>query len=314
MKKTAIFIAIAGIILTSCIYIFIPGKLTISRVQYANCNVNGAARVLATQKHWDTWWPGKRKNTDTSSKATFQYRTADFQITEKLYNGLKILIADEGFRLPSTLSLVKINTDSTALFWTCHLSAGNNPIARLMNFRKAETVRGNMDAVLSALCTFLGDKKNIYGIRPYISMSKDSTMVAVKTTTDHYPTVPDIYTLINSLDEYISTEKAEVNNFPMLNVKTLGDHHFETMVAIPVNRELRGNGKVFFSRFVPWKVLTADVKGGDHTINEALRQMRIYMSDYQIIQMAIPFQSLVTNRLQEPDTSKWFTRIYTPVP
>jgi hypothetical protein len=29
--------------------------------------------------------------------------------------------------------------------------------------------------------------------------------------------------------------------------------------------------------------------------------------------MAIPYQSLVTDRMKEPDTMKWLTRLYVPV-
>jgi hypothetical protein len=38
------------------------------------------------------------------------------------------------------------------------------------------------------------------------------------------------------------------------------------------------------------------------------------MSDYQQTAMAIPFESLVTDRSREPDTLKWITNIYVPVP
>ena len=100
----------------------------------------------------------------------------------------------------------------------------------------------------------------------------------------------------------------------MLHVKTLNDSTFETMVAIPVNKKLEGNGTISFSRFVPWKVLTAEVIGGNKTVEEALKQMKVLISDYQISSMAIPFESLVTDRSQQPDTSKWVTNIYTPVP
>jgi hypothetical protein len=61
-------------------------------------------------------------------------------------------------------------------------------------------------------------------------------------------------------------------------------------------------------------VLRAEVKGGNATVEEALHQMKIFISDYQKTAMAIPFESLVTDRSKEPDTSKWITRIYTPVP
>jgi hypothetical protein len=29
--------------------------------------------------------------------------------------------------------------------------------------------------------------------------------------------------------------------------------------------------------------------------------------------MAIPFQSLITDRVKEPDTAKWITKLYAPV-
>ena len=86
------------------------------------------------------------------------------------------------------------------------------------------------------------------------------------------------------------------------------------MVAIPTNKQLKGNGKIFFSRFVPWKVLTAEVHGGSGNVEEALHQMKVYMGDYQKTAMAIPFQSLVTDRSKETDTLKWITNIYVPVP
>ncbi len=145
-------------------------------------------------------------------------------------------------------------------------------------------------------------------------MSKDSTMVATKVVTASYPTTAEIYSLIDNLESYIKSNGAKENNFPMLNVRKLENSEFETMVAIPTNKELEGNGKIFFSRFVPWKVLTAEVSGGNSTVEEAFRQMKLYMSEYQKTAMAIPFQSLVTDRIQEPDTLKWVTNIYVPVP
>ena len=48
----------------------------------------------------------------------------------------------------------------------------------------------------------------------------------------------------------------------MLNVKKLNESEFKTTVAIPINKVLPGNGKIFFRRFVPWKVLVAEVRGG----------------------------------------------------
>jgi hypothetical protein len=138
-------------------------------------------------------------------------------------------------------------------------------------------------------------------------------MVLTTSVSKKYPTTSDVYQLVENLKKYIAAEDAKENNFPMLYVKKLPDFTFETMVAIPVNKELPGNGAISFSRFVPWKVLTAEVKGGDKTA-ETLHQMKLFMNDYQKTAMAIPFESLVTDRSKDPNTLKWITRIYTPVP
>ena len=64
---------------------------------------------------------------------------------------------------------------------------------------------------------------------------------------------------------------------------------------------------------VPGKILVAEVKGGAYTADEALRQLTMYMDDNHLVSPAIPFQSLVTERSKEPDTTKWITKIYFPV-
>ena len=44
-----------------------------------------------------------------------------------------------------------------------------------------------------------------------------------------------------------------------------------------------------------------------------MKQMEQYVSDHKYVRIAIPFQSLVTDRMNEPDSSKWITKIYYPI-
>ena len=171
-----------------------------------------------------------------------------------------------------------------------------------------------MTGILNSLDNFLQKEDNIYGVHFDIGMSEDSTLVMTKGSTTSYPSEKYIYGMIGELKQYISQEGALETNHPMLDVKKISDQKYESMVAIPVNKELPGKGSILFSRFVPWKVLTAEVKGGVKTVEEALRQMDLYISDHQLTRMAISFQSLVTNRMEQPDSTQWVTRIYTPVP
>lgn len=316
MKKLLIVFVCICILLLAAVYIFIPSKLEISKVEYINCNVNGAFRVLGNEKTWYKWWPhdsSSDKKYDTSSHSFF-YKGYNYHLSEKFYNAIEVPIAHEGSAHESKIIIIKLNIDSVVVMWKCVLKTGFNPVTRILKFKEAENIKNNMSEILSGLRMFLNNKENIYGINLHVIMSKDSTMVLTKKISSTYPTTTEIYSLIENLKKYIASQKAKENNFPMLHVKKLKDSTFETMVAIPVNKELPGNSEISFSRFVPWKVLTAEVKGGDKTVEEALHQMKLFISDYQKTAMAIPFQSLVTDRSKQPDTTKWITNIYTPVP
>ncbi len=316
MKKILVFLFSLIILLSICSYIFIPQKLEIAKVAFANCNINGASRTIHNSHNWGKWWPDSdslRHHTKTDS-VWYYYNGYYYHLDEKLYDAIKIKIKNNEATIESAIHIFKLNIDSVAIEWKCSLSTGINPITRILKYRQAEKIRNNMTEILSGLVSFIEDKRNIYGFNFHVIISKDSTLVATTRITSNYPNTSDIYDLIGKLKKYIKSEGAEENNFPMLNVRKLENSEFKTMVAIPVNKRLKGKGEIVYKRFVPWKVLTAEVHGGNKTVEEAMHQMNVYMADYQQTAMAIPFESLVTDRSKEPDTLKWITSVYTPVP
>jgi len=313
MKRFLIFLFTLCLLFCIYVYAFLPGKTEISITQFVNCNVNGAFRTISNENAWKKWWPKEDSSKKKLTAGQFFYNGYNYHLTNKYYNSVEVFMKNKSASIESRINLIKINSDSVALEWSFMLPGSLNPLTRISNYRKAKNIKSNMAAILSRLRLFLEKQENIYGVNFHVVMSKDSTMVAIKKMSPEYPTTAEIYKLIGSLKSYIKKEGAKENNFPMLNVRKK-DSLYETMVAIPVNKELAGNGKIFFSRFVPWKVLTAEVRGGIWTVKEAMHQMDIYIADYQKTAMAIPFQSLVTNRMEEPDTLKWITGIYTPVP
>jgi hypothetical protein len=316
MKKFLIFLFSGVILLLVLIYALIPSQLEVSKVDYAKCNISAAFRVVSDTSSWQKWWPTKegliRKT--KSGEDDFFYRGFSFVMNEKFYNSLQVNIRSDMSDYNSRMNFIKLNIDSIAVFWKCEIPTSINPVTRFLKYREAESLKKSMTNLLANLRKFLENQKNIYGIDLYVTMSKDSTMVLTTSISKKYPTTSDVYQLVENLKKYIAAKAAKETNFPMLHVKKLPDSTFETMVAIPVNKRLTGNGTISFSRFIPWKVLTAEVKGGNATVDEALIQMRTFINDYQKIAMAIPFESLVTDRSKEPDTSKWITRIYTPIP
>ena len=137
-------------------------------------------------------------------------------------------------------------------------------------------------------------------------------MVDTRSTYSSYPGTADIYNLVGMLRKYITDQNANVTGNPIMNVNQLDKNKYELMVAVPTNKELTGEGGIFFRRMVPGNFISTQVKGGNYTINTAFSGLQQYMDDYRKTRLAIPFFSLITDRVTEPDTSKWITRIYFP--
>jgi hypothetical protein len=48
-------------------------------------------------------------------------------------------------------------------------------------------------------------------------------------------------------------------------------------------------------------------------VDKGMQQLEYYLNEHRLRPPALPFQSLVTDRLVERDTTKWITRLYYPV-
>ena len=141
---------------------------------------------------------------------------------------------------------------------------------------------------------------------------KDTILVTTNFSSIQYPSTSKIYSAIDSIKNYISLNNAKETNYPMLHI--LQDSGlYKTQVAIPVNMVIPQSRIYLVKRMVPGKILVGEIKGGNYSTGEALRQMQIFMTDNALSSPAIPFESLITNRMEEPDTSKWVTKIYYPV-
>ncbi len=316
MKKLLLFILILTSLAIICAYLFIPADIQFSNITFVKAKANVAGRFLLNENKWEKWFPADIiAISDSGSGHLFHYKNYSFSIEKTMMNTAEISILDNGKILKSLASIISINGDSVAVEWKSEIQAGSNPFARIKYYLQARKLHTDMGNILNALKKFLGKNENIYnGIKFHVVISKDSTLIATKTVTTGYPSTSDIYTMIGDLKEYLVSHYSEENNFPMLHVKQISDSTYETMVAIPTNKKLDGNEKIFSKSFVPWKVLTAEIKGGNYKVDEALKEMKEYLTDYHIPAMAIPFASLVTDRSREPDTLQWITHIYTPIP
>lgn len=307
MRKLLLCLTVLFVLFFASIYVFLPAKISFSKVAIIKTQTNIANRFLMDESKWGKWFPSD------SDKKNHRYKNYFYSIDKKMLNAAEISISNKQISLKSIVHMLSINSDSIAIEWKSEMPESSNPINRIKNYIKAKSLQNNMSDILNHLKTFLEQNEKVYGVYIHEVISKDSTLIVTKCMTASYPSTIDIYQLISNLKNYISTHNAKENNFPMLHVRKVNDTTYEAMVAIPINKFLEGNDTIFNKRFVPWKVLTAEVKGGNYTVNEALAQMKMYISDYHREAMAIPFESLVTDRSKQPDTLQWVTRIYTPV-
>jgi hypothetical protein len=290
------------------IYWFIPSQLTVVQITPVHCPASAAFRSLSNQDAWRNWWPSK----DTASHA-FQYGGSRFQITKTLINTFDVQLQHAGLTLNSTMNLLPLPADSVAIKWTCTIPSGLNPFTRIQRYQQAIKVKNIMAAVSNAFRAFAEKKENLYGIAIRETSIKDTLLIAYKIKWPVYPNTTAIYTLVQSLKKYISDQQATQTGYPMVNITPLDNSAYQLMVAIPINKRLPDKGPFFQRHMVPGKFLFTTIQGGPGTIQHTFKQLQLYVEDFRRTAMAIPFQLLVTDRMGDPDTSKWITHIYVPV-
>jgi hypothetical protein len=310
MRKWIISLAILLFVFLLCLpYLLIPNSLHVSEAIKVNLRSTSAFRTLLNNRDWHKWWPVKQLKKDSS----WSYDGYTFKISEHFYNAIGIDIQKGQVKKASRLNIISSGNDSVFLVWGYRVPASLNPFIRMKEYEESRGSKKAMQKILENMQVFLNNPENIYGMKIHVELSKDTTLISAKFRTSGYPSTAEIYRHINELRDYAKKNRAKENNYPMLRVDKIGDH-YESMVALSVNKALKSDRKFEFKRFVPWKVLTAEIRGGDSTISKAYIQFNYFIQDYNLLQMANSFESLVTDRNQEKDTSKWITRFYTPIP
>jgi len=314
MKKLLLGLFVLILLIVAGIYIFIPSKIEFGKITYIHTSRNVTNRYIADESNWIKWWPSDTSNMQSrneNKELTYTYKNYNYTITRKALEGTSILIKYNGKEVNSFLHLIALKPDSVVAEWKGELEGTNNPVTRVKNYLLASEVKKNISEVLQSAKIFLENNERVYGMSIIQQQVKDTLLISTKITSNNYPSTSEIYNLITSLRGYIFLNGATETNSPMLNVTK--DSIYKIMVAIPINHVITPTEKFLLKNMVPAKILVAEVKGGTYTANEALRQLTMYMDDNHLVSPAISFQSLVTERSKEPDTTKWITKIYFPV-
>jgi hypothetical protein len=308
MKKIVLVILICVLLAIASVYIFIPNVITFNRSLRVNANRDGLFRMLSNEKTWSSWWPG------TSQADSFKYHHVSYTIDKKTIGSLLIRAVHSQAEAATLLNFISVNTDTTALIWTGGVPTSYSPLKRLQIFLDARSMEKNIDTLLKQIQLHFSKQENLYGYPIREVAIQDSLLVFTDQLSTGYPSTAFVYTLVDKLHTYTTSQSAKETGYPMLNVTTTDSIHFLTQVAIPVNRVLFPSSGISFKRMLAeGNILAVDVKGGPVAVQRAFRQVENYIVDYHRTPPAMPFVSMVTDRRQQPDTTQWVTRIYYPV-
>jgi hypothetical protein len=297
------------ILFIAATYIFIPAKIELTESVLVDANPKGTNRCLANEYNWQ-----KLMGSDaTIQKNSFVYDGINFKIEKNLYEGIPVTVTGNNLSTVSILDCLPAGYDSTAIAWRATVETGMNPISKVQQYFKALQLENAMSSLLLKMKSFTEKESNVYGIEIELKQVTDTFLVATKAYLNSYPSDTAIYEMIKTLQKYINAKNLKAVNPPMLNVRATENSPYETMVAIPIDKAIDDDGKILFKRMVPGKILITKVKAGKQTIKNTFDIVEQYVQDHGYLAPAISFESLLTDRLKETDTTQWVTKVCYPI-
>jgi effector-binding domain-containing protein len=286
-------------------FLLLPSKVVLSEKMFINANQNGVVRLLTEKDKWQQWWP--------ADQSGIVYDSLNFSFQQELAKMAVLQVPYGDTLLPVQLNIVFTNRTSSAVLFQVSLPEATSPLQKVSNYFKGRKIENGIEDILQRLKAFAEKEENIYGFVVRQEKVKDSALVATRFEMTGYPDTKQIYSAVADLRRYIDSAGAKETGPPMLHIDADGNQQYRAMVAIPVDRLLDGNGQIEPKRMVLGKILVTEVKGGSHTVEKAMQSFQAYVTDHRRTSPAMPYQSLVTNRQQEPDSTQWVTRLYYPV-
>jgi hypothetical protein len=313
MKKYIIGGLVTLLLFVFSSYLFVPNIISISKNLSVHTNAKSFYRGLFDKSKWVAWWPGEHTTTDKES--FFSYKDTRYKFDDVKFSSLIISADNNMLKGNTSLNYISSGNDSVDLVWDAKIPTSFNPLKRWQVYFNSKKFASQMNEIMGKASLFYSDPKNIYGIDIKKERVVDSLLMSTfSISKDVYPGVNEIYSLVDVLKKYIASNGAKETGAPMLNISTADSMSYTTRVAIPVDKKLPSSGNISYKQMLGGgNILTADIKGGNESINLALYQMDLYIEDYNRKPPAISFLSLITDRRKEPDSSKWITRIYYPV-
>lgn len=309
MRKWIVLVIVFLVASLGSLYLFIPNNLSIKQRNHVFFPAKAFTRALFNEESWQKWWPHTG-----GAVRPLHYNGNTYYIRDKSNSSFRITITRENDTLDTELFLIPVEQDSIDMEWLGAISSSFNPIRRIEKNRWVEKVSDDMAMLLQKMKAFYTNPDNLYTLPVRETKVVDSTLISTSTTVKGYPTTALIYGLINKLTAHANRNNARQTGLPMLNISEGNDNNYQVRVALPIDKKLKDEGDIHYRWMLGGgNILVTEVTGGPHQVKKAFLAMQDYINDFKRVAPAIPFESLVTDRRAEPDTSRWVTKVYWPV-
>ncbi|MEO6230295.1 MAG: hypothetical protein ABJB11_15825 [Ferruginibacter sp.] len=303
------------IVVALCTIFIIPGKIKMNENVFVRMKTDVLYRNLSDEKSWVKWWPGDSSRIQPNEPSRiFYFNGNEYSIADKMIYSFNIKITSKEYNESSIINIFPYSNDSVKLNWVGSMPTSLNPVKRIQQYNDAKKIEQDVQKILTGISAYMNDDEKIYGIKIYQEPVVDSILVSTFESAKGYPTQEYIYHLVDELKSYIAKNQVKETGFPMLNIFTNDSITYITKVAIPVNKKLSNQGNISYKGMLGGgKILVAEVEGGLNKVDSAVSAMELFVKDHGYVAPAIPFVSLVTDRLQQKDSNKWITRVYYPI-
>ena len=301
---------ISSVILTALIFtlisLFANNKQEVSVV--VNSKNSSTSRYISNSARWRLWWPG---SVTEKKDNIFYFRGNEYKLVNRFRNGANLTINPGKNPILTQIRAFYKSNDSTLIQWEFQDAEKPGFFASTINRYKRARFLKEMAVLMDSLKLYMNNPDKVYRFHIEQVPPIDTLMITTKRDFTHIPTTNEVYNTINYLRLYLKKIKTVETGVPMMNIGE-DSGFYKLMVAIPIERTCKNSGDIEVKRMVPSKFVSLYVEGGPKTLEVARQEAKLYMTDYEKVQMAIPFESLITDRLKVADTAKWQTRIYYP--
>ena len=311
MKQTIAVIILVGIVVWTFFYFYLPTENKVSAVVRCDASTVAVERIAAVESYRKKWLPDQGEFIATNE---YVLNGCSYSFSSDMALNSNITVLYKNNKASSFLRVIA-DADKSIVQYQFTFPPSNSFLERIKSYFDNNKIKKTTQQILNALRLFTEINENIYGVKMQKSLLKDSTLIAIKGSSKQYPTMNEIYKAIDTLKMYATQNGAKATNPPMLNIYVNNDTSYLYMVALPLNKWIDGTGKISGKRMLAGGNIleTGEFKGGIYTINKFLKELENFRADNTSISPAIPYQSLITDRSKESDTSKWITKLYYPV-